>query len=798
VPRNAYRRIAIGTTAALFASFAIMVPAANGAGVNTVTASLSALTAGHAATYTIDFNTSTTGALATGVGTITLNAPSGTQFPLVALDYSVNGQVVTVLPTDSAANNVTITTPVNISASTAVTVLGGIANTATNPDVAGSDTLNVLTSADSTPGTSAAYTIVAAAPSQVVVTGGGGQSTTINTAFTTPLGATVEDAFGNPVLIAGTTVTFTAPGSGATGNFANGTHANSSSTLANGVATTTAFTANATSGTYLVAATSAGLTGVNFSETNAVGAASQVVTSGGAGQNATIGTSFATPLTVTIEDAGGNAVLAAGTTVTFTAPASGASGTFLNGTPITSVTTNGSGVATATAYTANTTSGGYSIVATSTTLTAASLAETNNAAAASQVVATGGANQSGTVGTTLGSALSATIEDSHGNPVLTAGTSVTFTAPASGASGTFANSLSTTTATTNISGVATATAFTLNTTAGSYAVVASSAGLTSGALSETNAAVTVPGAPTGLTATSGNTAVTLGWSAPANNGGAAISGYNVYEGTTPGGEATTAVSTANLTGCTSSQCTVTGLTNGARYSFTVKAVNATGPSAASNESSATPAAPPTGGYHLVASDGGIFTFGNAHFFGSTGGKALTRPVVGMADTPDGNGYWLVASDGGIFTFGDAHFYGSAGGTALTRPIVAMAATPDGKGYWLVASDGGVFTFGDAHFYGSEGGVALTQPIVGMAADPATGGYWLVSSDGGIFSFKAPFAGSLGAVHLTKPIVGMAADPTTGGYWMVSSDGGIFSFNAPFAGSLGGIALTRPIVGMAIG
>ncbi len=33
----------------------------------------------------------------------------------------------------------------------------------------------------------------------------------------------------------------------------------------------------------------------------------------------------------------------------------------------------------------------------------------------------------------------------------------------------------------------------------------------------------------------------------------------------------------------------------------------------------------------------------------------------MAATPDGRGYWLVASDGGIFTFGDAPFYGSAGG-----------------------------------------------------------------------------------------------------------------------------------------
>ena len=68
------------------------------------------------------------------------------------------------------------------------------------------------------------------------------------------------------------------------------------------------------------------------------------------------------------------------------------------------------------------------------------------------------------------------------------------------------------------------------------------------------------------------------------------------------------------------------------------------------------------------------------------------------------GYSLVASDGGIFSFGDAAFYGSAGGLKLNQPIVGMAATPDGGGYWLVASDGGIFSFGDAAFYGSAGGL----------------------------------------------------------------------------------------------
>ena len=81
------------------------------------------------------------------------------------------------------------------------------------------------------------------------------------------------------------------------------------------------------------------------------------------------------------------------------------------------------------------------------------------------------------------------------------------------------------------------------------------------------------------------------------------------------------------------------------------------------------------------------------FYGSTGNIALNRPIVGMAATPDGGGYWLVASDGGIFAFGDAHFYGSTGNIALNRPIVGMATSANVSGYWLSATDGGVFTSG---------------------------------------------------------------------------------------------------------
>jgi len=207
--------------------------------------------------------------------------------------------------------------------------------------------------------------------------------------------------------------------------------------------------------------------------------------------------------------------------------------------------------------------------------------------------------------------------------------------------------------------------------------------------------------------------------------------------------------------------------------------------------------PSGGGYWMVASDGGIFSFGDAQFYGSTGAIHLNKPIVGIAATPDGKGYWMVASDGGIFSFGDAQFYGSTGAIHLNKPIVGMASTPDGKGYWLVASDGGIFTFGDAAFYGSTGAIHLNKPIVGMASTSDGLGYWLVASDGGIFTFgDAQFYGSTGSLKLNSPIVGMTPTADGKGYWFTASDGGVFSFgDAHFFGSLGGTGVDD-VVGMA--
>jgi alpha-tubulin suppressor-like RCC1 family protein len=96
----------------------------------------------------------------------------------------------------------------------------------------------------------------------------------------------------------------------------------------------------------------------------------------------------------------------------------------------------------------------------------------------------------------------------------------------------------------------------------------------SSSVSNPSAAVyprTVPGSPTTVTATAGNAAATAIWVAPTSNGGSTIEGYTV----TSDPDAKTCTTTGALT------CTVTGLTNGTGYTFTVTATNVVGSSSVS-------------------------------------------------------------------------------------------------------------------------------------------------------------------------------------------------------------------------
>ena len=99
-------------------------------------------------------------------------------------------------------------------------------------------------------------------------------------------------------------------------------------------------------------------------------------------------------------------------------------------------------------------------------------------------------------------------------------------------------------------------------------------------------AVTTPSAPQTLTAVGGDSQVSLSWSAPASNGGSAVTAYKIYRSTVSGSE--TLLASPAGTGTTYTDGTAA---NGTTYYYKVTAVNAAGEGILSNEASATPAAP---------------------------------------------------------------------------------------------------------------------------------------------------------------------------------------------------------------
>ncbi len=212
----------------------------------------------------------------------------------------------------------------------------------------------------------------------------------------------------------------------------------------------------------------------NFSLTNT--AAETITATSGTPQSAVVNTAFAAPLVATVTIGG---VGTSGVVVTFTAPATGASGTFAGAKNTTTVTTDFNGVATSPVFTANGTTGSYTVTATVVGVsTAANFSLTNTAGSGETITATSGTPQTAVVNTAFAAPLVATVTTGGSG---TSGVVVTFTAPATGASGTFAGGTNTTTVTTDSNGVATSPVFTANGTVGFYTVTATVAGVSAAA-----------------------------------------------------------------------------------------------------------------------------------------------------------------------------------------------------------------------------------------------------------------------------------------------------------------------------
>src|SRR5213075_1286202 len=308
----------------------------------------------------------------------------------------------------------------------------------------------VIFTATATAGTAA--TIAANSPTS--------QPGTAGAAVSSPPSVIVKDANGNPV--SGVAVTFSATGANGTVN-----PATPVTTDGSGVATATSWTLGTTVRTDTARATASGLAGspVIFTATATAGTAATIAANSPTSQQGTAGAAVSSPPSVLVKDANGNPV--AGVAVTFSA--TGANGTV---NPATPVTTDGSGVATATSWTLGTTARTDTARATASGLAGSPVIFTATATAgtAATIAANSPTSQPGTAGAAVSSPPSVIVKDANGNPV--SGVAVTFSA--TGANGTVNPA---TPVTTDGSGVATATSWTLGTTVRTDTARATASGL---------------------------------------------------------------------------------------------------------------------------------------------------------------------------------------------------------------------------------------------------------------------------------------------------------------------------------
>jgi protocatechuate 3,4-dioxygenase beta subunit len=332
-------------------------------------------------------------------------------------------------------------------------------------------------------------------PNTLRIAAGSPQTAQLEQPFQTNLQVALANTNGCQVTgqLGGVAVTFSAPQTAPSGTFAtSGTNQVTVGTDATGVATAPSFTANDTAGSYTVDASSPYGT-VQLSLTNTANGVPASIRRAGTGrQQATANRRYGQPLRARVLDASGRPAQGVNVTFSLATGRTGASATFVDGATQATATTTADGLATSPPLIANKTAGRFTAAASvaaaggggggeggdgggggARSVTPASYRLENLAGRPAAITAGAASGQSTPVGTRFAIRLAVRVTDANANPV--PGASVTFRAPARGASGRFTTGgrkARTAGVKTNAKGIAIAPAFTANHTAGGYAVIA--------------------------------------------------------------------------------------------------------------------------------------------------------------------------------------------------------------------------------------------------------------------------------------------------------------------------------------
>jgi protocatechuate 3,4-dioxygenase beta subunit len=334
-------------------------------------------------------------------------------------------------------------------------------------------------------------------PNELVLVGGTGQQAQLGTQFAQNLQVALANSNGCPLTgsLAGVTVNFDAPGSGASGIFAgSGSREAYVGTDSQGVATAPPFTANFTVGNYTVDAHSDyGTVELSLSNT-ANGLPSSVTATGTSSQEATVNGSYGQPLQARVTDVNGNPVQGANVTFAILPGTTGASASFVGAAP--SATTDSNGLATSPALIANGVPGRFSATASTAGVSAVATYTLDNHATSTTLQTTSTRNPDATVDTRYRSSLQARLLDANGQPIEGATVTFAISAADNGAAANFLGGTSQATALTDANGLATAPRLIANKTAGGFTATATALGAEPGRYTLKNLAA----APTSITA----------------------------------------------------------------------------------------------------------------------------------------------------------------------------------------------------------------------------------------------------------------------------------------------------------